>query len=371
MVKNLENKGEFLMKNKLILAAILCFSFLAFKAENSYAMSNEVNLKNTVAYTDSTDIITNLDGYEDGDYDDLEYIQLEGKYSVAKPIRLTVDEKLARGSVSKYTVFLFDENGDAVESRIMLSNNALDIMIIPTKPLNYSSTYMVFLTSDIKTASGINFNDGLVFLDTEARPKNAKQDVTKVKKPYFAGVEVEEFIAVALLNSDAEIVKWNTGLKVALLGSPTANDKKMVASALKELSALTGLSATVTTKSKANVSMYFGKASWGKKYIKSLPTNSKGYYLAEYNAQKFVDKSSIFINTTISKAEKNYLIYKTLAMTLGFQKENYVKGSIFNRYGKTGAKYSTQDKAMIKALYSPYIPVGTTAEDLREMFRYQ
>ena len=360
------------MKKIITMLAMLVLIIVLFNQENVYAeftVTNESN--NTVELTVANESNNTAEFTVTNESSNtMETIHLADNISVVKPIEIHSYDSLSRSTITKENIFLLDSKGNKVSNKLVLTDDLKTVMIVPTKPLNYSAKYTVSFSSNVKTLTGYHFNDTLFTVTTEAKPKNAKLDVTKVKKPSLSDQNLEYLISAAFTNKDSYIVKWNTGLEVALLGSPTAADKAEVTKVLKEISALTGLSTKVTTnKNKANVKMYFGTQKWGEKHVGKMPVNTGGYFLANTTKKAFIYKASLFVNTQATATYKKHIIRKNLTMTLGLPKQTLSNSnSIFYEYGK-GTSYSNLDKLIIKALYSPYIPQGTTPVQLREMFR--
>ncbi|MER1999444.1 MAG: DUF2927 domain-containing protein [Lysinibacillus sp.] len=335
------------MKKLLTFFAVLILSVVFYSQDKAYA-----------------------DTVESYDDDSIEVVEIKEKLSVVQPIDIDTEVKLLRSTVTKNNIFIIDTEGNILPTKIVLHDDLRTVMVVPTKPLKYSTDYGILFTSDVKLQSGEYILDTVYVFKTEAKPKNAKQDVTKVKKPSLTDLNVEYLISAAFTKNNEVIFKWNKDIQVALLGSPTATDKKEVNKVLKEITALTGLTAKVTTnKSKANVKLYFGTQKWGEKYVGKMPANTPGYFIVHPTKKFFVNKADIFVNTKAGTTLKKHVIRKTLTMSLGLPNETLSSSSsIFNRYSKS-TSYSSLDKKIIKALYSPYIPVGTTKEQLREMFR--
>lgn len=335
------------MKRILILFAVLVLSIVFYGQDKAYA--------------------NKLLAYEEDD--DIEYFELDGKYSVVQPIEIDTYVKLVRSTVNSTTVFLIDIEGNIIPARIVLQDDSRTVMVVPTKPLKYATDYGVFFTSDVQMLSGGNIKDTLFVFVTEAKPKDAKQDVTKVKKPTLSNSDVEYLISAAFTPNYDGIIKWNKGLQVALIGKPTAADKKEVNKILKEISTLTGLSAKVTSAKNANIKMYFGTQAYGAKYIKKMPANTGGYTLITPTQKSYVNKVDIFVNSTVGATAKKHTIRKMLTMSLGMPNNTYsASNSILYKNSKS-TSYSSLDKKIIKALYSPHTPVGTTKAQLREMYR--
>lgn len=303
------------------------------------------------------------------DDDDLDVVEISEKVSVVRAIDIDLEVKVVRSTVNTKSVMIIDESGNIVPSKVVLYDDARTVMVVPTKPLKYATEYGILLLSNIQQQSGGNYKDTVFLFETEAKPKDAKQDVTKVKKPVLTDTEVEYLLSAAFTPSNEVTFKWNKTLQVALIGSPTAADKKEVNKVLKEISTLTGLATKVVAAKSANIKMYFGTQSYGEKYVGKLPANTPGYFYVEPTKKAFVNKADIFINTKAGATLKKHAIRKTLTMSLGLPNETLSSSSsIFYRYAK-GTSYSSLDKKIIKAFYSPYTPVGTTKEQLREMYR--
>ena len=360
------------MKRIFTMLAMLVLSIVLFNQHNVYAeLTVLIESNNTAKFKMATESNNTAElTVANESNNTMNTIHLANNISVVKPIEIHSEDSLLRSTITKENIVLLDSKGNKVSNKLVLTSDLKTVMIVPTKPLNYSSKYTISFSSDVKTITGYYITDTLFTLTTEKKPKNAKLDVTKVKKPSLSDKNFEYFISTAFSNNNSYIVKWNAGLEVALLGSPTASDKAEVKKVLKEISALTGLSAKVTTnKNKANVKMYFGTQKWGEKHVGKMPVNTGGYFLANTTKKDFIYQATHFINTQASATYKKHFIRKNLTMALGFPKQTLSNSnSIFYKYGKR-TSYSNLDKLMIKSLYSPYIPQGTTQVQLREMFR--
>lgn len=153
--------------------------------------------------------------------------------------------------------------------------------------------------------------------------------------------------------------KWNTDVKIFIIGEPDADLSEELTKILKELNDLIDpIELSITNnRSESNVIVLFGSKSdfieldsRVEPYVKY----NEGLFMIEYiNGE--IDYGEMYVNTKgkLTAKEKKHILREELTQLLGLCNDSYMyKNSIFYQGWSDGTEYAQIDKELIKLLYN-------------------
>lgn len=153
--------------------------------------------------------------------------------------------------------------------------------------------------------------------------------------------------------------KWNTDVKIFIIGVPDADLSEELTKILKELNDLIDpIELSITNnRAEANVIVLFGSKSdfieldsRVEPYVKY----NEGLFMIEYiNGE--IDYGEMYVNTKgkLTTKEKKHILREELTQLLGLCNDSYMyKNSIFYQGWSDGTEYAQIDKELIKLLYN-------------------
>lgn len=153
--------------------------------------------------------------------------------------------------------------------------------------------------------------------------------------------------------------KWNTDVKIFIIGVPDADLSEELTKILKELNDLIDpIELSITNnRAEANVIVLFGSKSdfieldsRVEPYVKY----NEGLFMIEYiNGE--IDYGEMYVNTKgkLTAKEKKHILREELTQLLGLCNDSYMyKNSIFYQGWSDGTEYAQIDKELIKLLYN-------------------
>ena len=189
-------------------------------------------------------------------------------------------------------------------------------------------------------------------------PSNSRKGHTKEEISYF----LEVAMGTEYEGSSPTIKKWDTDIRIKVIGSPTTDDLKSLKIVMDEINALTLGNVNLSyDANNPNLEIYFVPISQFAKYEPSYKPLNYGFCWVGWN-NDVIYKSRILISTVgITQKERSHLIREELTQSLGLMRDSdgYANSIFYSRWTDS-IEYSEIDKALIKMLYQPEIRPGMT-----------
>jgi hypothetical protein len=170
---------------------------------------------------------------------------------------------------------------------------------------------------------------------------------------------------------DVPIRKWNSDLKICILGNPRPKDVEEIADIINELNVLQNqISLTLTdTESNFNLSILVGDTTLLKEKWDWLGGNGQFNY--NFNSSYEIVTGQAWLNSKLEDQEyRNAIIRHELTQVLGLPNDinssSEFSTSIFNEKW-INTEYSELDKLVIQMHYSDAIEHGMTSEVIRNL----
>lgn len=187
---------------------------------------------------------------------------------------------------------------------------------------------------------------------------------------------VDYFLEIALgsefKNKDRRIKKWQKDIRYHIIGNPHTEYLAELERVMDELHKLTGLSFTEVRKTRqANLVIVFGSAN---NYIEIEPQAKKytdknwGLFFTRWNGLGEIYYATMYVDIFRAKGKQvKHLLREELTQLLGLMRDSYkYKESIFYQRWTTGTEYAPIDRALLRLLYHPDMPMNANKEVARE-----
>ncbi len=154
--------------------------------------------------------------------------------------------------------------------------------------------------------------------------------------------------------------KWNTDLRIEILGNPTQSDLEALDSVISDLNELTGSVQLVLDGSDPNVRIHFNPERQFKNILPEYRSVNPGFHWVWWDDSGAIHKAEILISTTgIQQQERNHLIREELTQSLGLLGESPLyENSVFYSGWTVTESFSELDRLVIKKMYSNTIAPG-------------
>lgn len=166
--------------------------------------------------------------------------------------------------------------------------------------------------------------------------------------------------------------KWNSDIRIQLIGNYTQADEQELDSIISELSELTGLSIKRVTNN-ANISIYFARQSLFKKYIPQYDESNPqdGLFAVQSDNNNVYHRAVICIQDNLDDLRKRHLLREELTQSLGLtsDSESYTNSVFQQNPSYKPTQYSVIDKEVIKLLYDKKIKPGMNKEEVKSALR--
>ncbi|NIK72783.1 hypothetical protein FHS56_000269 [Thermonema lapsum] len=187
---------------------------------------------------------------------------------------------------------------------------------------------------------------------------------------------VDYFVEVALGseygNEDKRIKKWKKEIRYHIMGNPHPEYLAELGRVIDELHKLTGLSFTEVKKRRdANLVIVFGSA---ENYIDIEPQAKKytdenwGLFFSRYNGLGEIYNATMYVDVFRAKGnEVKHILREELTQLLGLMRDSYrYKESIFYQPWTNVTEYAPIDRALLRLLYHPDMPMNANEEVARQ-----
>ncbi len=169
---------------------------------------------------------------------------------------------------------------------------------------------------------------------------------------------------------EARILKWNTNVRIRVIGDFTETDWLTVEAVIADLNRLIKVPQLQLVDNNQNVSLYFAPEEEFKNIEPNyVPTNYGFFWTNWYDDNYELYSATILIASDhINQDERSHLIREELTQNLGLMNDSeQFKNSIFYQGWTTMSKFSALDKKIIRALYQPRIKSGMTRSETLQL----
>lgn len=168
--------------------------------------------------------------------------------------------------------------------------------------------------------------------------------------------------------TDNTIKKWAVPLKLAIHGSPSAEDRAALGRAMEWLNGIEGFPGISVVQSGANVDIWFVELDKMKDVVDGYVKGNWGFFWTNYNSQS-ITKATIAIATDVTdQEERNHLIFEELVQSMGLMQDQYTyEDSIFYGNWTTVQEPSEMDWELVGMLYLPEVRHGMGVDEAIEL----
>lgn len=157
--------------------------------------------------------------------------------------------------------------------------------------------------------------------------------------------------------------KWQTDVRVAVHGDPTAEDREALATVMRELTAAIGGPVRVADAGAepANADVYYvPRARFTAVYSQAVPNND-GEFWVSWDGTDHLTHALVLIGTDVEARFRRHLIREELTQSMGLAQDSprYPDSMFYSGYTDTPA-YSAMDRALIEMLYRDEVQAGMT-----------
>jgi len=184
--------------------------------------------------------------------------------------------------------------------------------------------------------------------------------------------EIDYFLEIALGSehggASRTIKKWESDIRIEVIGSPTPEDLKSLRTVVSEVNGLVDSIEVKIVNQDPNLKIYFVPVSQFPKYEPNYTPSNYGFCWVGWK-KDVIHESRVLISTVgITQKERSHLIREELTQCMGLMRDSdkYTE-SIFYSGWTDSTKYTEMDKALIRILYSPEIRPGMNELQLREV----
>lgn len=190
--------------------------------------------------------------------------------------------------------------------------------------------------------------------DPGLEPAAALAELEPAERSYFRELA---------FGSGADAVrKWVQPVRVGLEGDPGRDDRRAVAAAVAELNSWVPRPGVRLVESDAGVIIHF----WPRARFKDQADAQWPFsYRFDWSAELELTAVNVFIATEgLPQRRRSRFVYEGLARALGFPNTSrrQIESIFFYGPGFAAWDYRPLDRDLVRALYRPEIPPGTTAE---------
>lgn len=184
---------------------------------------------------------------------------------------------------------------------------------------------------------------------------------------------IDYFLEVALGSeygtTSPTIKKWESDIRIKVIGSPTSEDLKVLQGVIGEINILIDSIEVKLVDESPNLEIYFIPVSQFAKYEPNYKPSNYGFCWVGWK-DDVIYKSRVLISTTgITQRERSHLIREELTQALGLMRDSSkYKESIFYADWTDSTQYAEIDKVVIRLLYSPLVQPGVGEAELRLRF---
>lgn len=165
-------------------------------------------------------------------------------------------------------------------------------------------------------------------------------------------------------DSPGEIRKWTGPLRLAVHGSPAAEDMAALQRAMDGLNALAGFPGISLAEENGNAVMWFVKLKDMADAVPGYVEGNWGFFTVSYNEGR-MSQAAIAIATDVTdQAARTHLIYEELLQSTGLMQDQYTyPESIFYGQWTTTPEPTPMDWELLRMLYMKDIMPGMSEKD--------
>lgn len=186
-----------------------------------------------------------------------------------------------------------------------------------------------------------------------------------------ASVDAEYFLEIALdteYGGNAYLKKWQRDLRVQILGSATAADRREIERLIAEINPLinhSGIRLLLVNQSPNVTINFLPEHQFAAVEPSYLPVNM-GFFWARWTLQGSIQEARIMVSSDmITQAERSHLIREELTQVLGLMNDSWRHiDSIFYQGWTTTREFSNRDRSLITTLYSDRLSAGMTRQQV-------
>lgn len=150
---------------------------------------------------------------------------------------------------------------------------------------------------------------------------------------------------------DGMIRRWRSPLRIAVKGSPTADDEAELARIADELRELTGLDISIGDDS-PNVAIHFAPPDQFSSIEPNYIPGNAGFAYVRWDGNTITQATILISTTDITRKERSHLIREELTQSLGLLRDSErYPDSIFYQGWTDVTEFSDLDRAIIRKLY--------------------
>lgn len=188
------------------------------------------------------------------------------------------------------------------------------------------------------------------------------------------GKETLDYFLEVAMGSEYEgssptIKRWDSDIRIKVIGSPSPEDLKTLQAVKRELNSLISSIEITLVERNPSLEVYFVPVSQFAKYEPNYKPSNYGFCWVGWK-DDVIYKSRVLISTVgITQKERSHLIREELTQALGLMKDSdrYAE-SIFYAGWTDSTKYAEIDKVLLQMLYSPGVRPGMNKAQLLETF---
>ncbi len=171
--------------------------------------------------------------------------------------------------------------------------------------------------------------------------------------------------------------KWNSDIKVRVIGSPTSQDQQTLRSMISELNELLDAAdpnsidielLSASSRGTANVEVYIVPSSQFRRYEPHALPGQLGFAWPRWSNNDEIYTSRIFVSSTnITQNERSHLLREEFTQSLGLMRDTEdtrYQSSIFYQWWTDTTAYTDLDRAIISMLYRPDVTSGMTSTEV-------
>lgn len=176
--------------------------------------------------------------------------------------------------------------------------------------------------------------------------------------------------------------KWNSDIKVRVIGSPTSQDQATVRDVIRDLNELLDEAdsdsidielLSASSSETANFEVYIVPYEQFQRYEPYAPNGQLGFAWPRWGNNDEIYTSRIFITSTrVTQSERSHLIREEFTQSLGLMRDiedSRYQDSIFYQWWTDTTAFADLDRSIISMLYRSDITPGMTTTEVERRFR--
>jgi hypothetical protein len=205
----------------------------------------------------------------------------------------------------------------------------------------------------------------------DGAPASGTRSITGI----YSEDEIQYFLEVALGGEYGDVRKivrkWGDDIRIAVVGSPTENDRKALEQVIHEIQGCQRSIGLRLDQESPNLEMVFAPQSEFRRHEPNYVPPNPSFFWVYWTLSSEIHRGRILLDTGLPSQERAHLLREELAQALGLlNTSSRYPESIFNDHaGTTVSRFAPIDKRLIEMLYRPEITPGMKRDQVDELLR--